>query len=188
MKNSIVFVTAVLFCLMFGTNSFAQTDENIKSSGIKAGIDIPVGDWSSNYGIGFNVADLTKWNVSNNVRILGRTELTFFGGAEVTQQSYGYSYSYTTNPIGIITAGSGVEINLSQQRGFYAMLDFPSMNIIIGTGTGLKVGVGLGFGYEFTLGKALFGCEVRGNLYNAFLTQQNESSLAGIQLGFEAAY
>ena len=189
MKNTIMYVAVVLFCVMFSKNSFAQTDENIKTSGIKAGIDIPIGNWSSDYSIGFNVADITKWNVSNNVRILGRTELTFFGGTSVTRQyGNGYSYTYNTNPVGIITAGTGIEINLSQKRGFYTMLDFPSMNIIIGTGTGLKVGFGLGLGYEFSLGKALFGCELRGNLYNAFLTQTGEQSSAAIQFGFEAAY
>jgi len=188
MKNSIMFAFAILFCITFSISALAQSDPNVKTSGIKAGLDIPVGEWSSDFGIGFNVADLTKWNVSDNVRILGRTELTFFGGTETTRNYYGYSYTYTTNPIGIITAGSGVEFNFTKDSGFYTMLDIPSMNIIIGSGTGLKVGFGIGLGYEFSVGKTLFGCELRGNLYNAFLTQNGEQSIAAVQLGFEAAY
>lgn len=188
MKSSKEFAFAILFCITLSISLFGQEDPNIKTSGIKAGIDIPIGNWSSDYGIGFNAADLTKWNISDNVRVLGRTELTFFGGKEVSQSYYGYTYNYNTNPIGIITAGSGFEFTFSKESGFYSMVDIPSMNIIIGTGTGLKVGFGIGFGYEFTAGKALFGCELRGNLYNAFLTQSDEESIAAIQIGFEAAY
>ncbi len=189
MKKSIGFVFAFLFVIALSVNASAQSRINIKTDGIKGGIDFPIGSWSDNNGIGFNVADLTKWNVSNNVRVLGRLELTFFGGKQVTQQYYpGYSYTYNTNPIGIFTAGSGFEFNLGENSGFYTMLDVPSMNVIIGTGTGLKVGFGVGLGYEFTVGEASFGCELRGNLYNAFLTNPGEQSIAAIQVGFEAAY
>lgn len=189
MGNSIRLVIAALFFAVFSISVFAQTDNNIKTSGIKAGIDIPIGDWSSDYGIGFNVGDITKWNVSDQVRILGRTELTFIGGTEVTQTTlYGYTYKYNTSPIGIITAGSGIEIQMSKESGLYTMLDFPSLNIIIGTGTGLKAGFGIGLGYEFSVGKAQFGLEARGNLYNAFLIQSGEKSIAVLQIGFEAEY
>ena len=183
----IVFVS--LFCLAFSMNVFAQKNENIKTTGIKAGIIFPVGDWSSDYGAGFNVSDLTKWYLSKTVRVLGRMELTFIGGKEVSKEIYpGYNYTYTTNPFGILTAGSGLEFSFEPKGGLYGILDFPSMNIIIAQGTDLRVGFGLGFGYEFSWGKALFGLELRGNLYNALLTQKAEQSIAGIQLGFEVAY
>jgi len=188
MKKLTRFVFVFLFCFAFSINTFAQSKLNIKTDGIKGGIDFPVGSWSSDNGLGFNVADLTKWNVSNEVRVLGRLELTFFGGKEITEQYYGYSYTHSTNPIGIFTAGSGFEFNFGDNSGFYTMLDIPSMNIIIGTGTGLKVGFGVGFGYEFSVGESTFGCEMRGNLYNAFLTDPGEQSIAAIQVGFEAAF
>lgn len=167
----------------------AQTNGYVKTSGIKAGIDIPVGTWSSDFGVGFNVADLTKWNITDNTRILGRMEITFFGGKETTIQVYpDYSYTYQTNPIGILTAGSGIEFGLVQNGSLYSIIDFPSMNIIIGTGTNIKVGFGIGLGYELSFGKALIDFEIRGNLYNAFLTQKAEKSIGGLQLSFEAAY
>ncbi len=192
MGNTIKLAIIVLFFAALNISGFAQTDENIKTSGVKAGIDFPIGDWSSDYGIGFNVGDITKWNITNNIKILGRTELTFIGGTQVSRllgiYPNQYTYTYNTNPIGIITAGSGIEINLSGDRGFYTMLDLPSLNIIIGTGTGIKAGFGIGLGYELSVGKALFGFEARGNLYNAFLTQSGEKSMAVIQIGFTAEY
>ncbi len=192
MKNLVKIVLAALFFIVFSMNVLAQKIENVKTTGIKAGINFPVGTWSSDYSTGFNVADLTKWNITKNVRILGRMEVTFFGGTEVTQTVtyYGHSYTntYQTNPFGILTAGSGVELSFIGNGGPYAILDFPSMNIIVGKLTDVRVGFGAGFGFEFSIGKALLGLEVRGNLYNAFLTQKAEQSIAGVQLGFEAAY
>jgi hypothetical protein len=193
MKTSaVIFVAALLFCSL-SANIFAQKDENVKIGGIKAAVVFPVGEWTDGYSTGFMVADITKWNYSERVRITGRMEMTFFGGKEVTQTAYpGYTYTYTTNPIAILTAGSGMEVKLDHKGSLYGILDFPSLNIILGQGNGFRVGLGLGFGYEFTLGKSLFGVEVRYNYYNALLTQSTnshtESSQGALQLGFEAAF
>jgi hypothetical protein len=182
----IVFV--FLFCFTFSMNVFAQTNDNVKSTGIKAGIVFPIGDLSDNYGIGFMVADLTKWYLSGNVRAVGRMELTFLGGKEITEVLYpGYSYTHTTSPIGILTAGIGFEFFLEPKGGFYGILDFPSMNIIM-AGSGFRVGFGIGFGYEFSWSKAVLGLEARYNLYNALLAQTTEQSQAALQVGLEIAF
>ncbi len=185
-------VLILFFLSMFSSRVFSQKEANVKSTGIKSGILIPVGDLADSWGVGFMVADLTKWSISKYVRVIGRIEVTIYGGKEAKQLVYpGPSpiyYTYTTNPLGIITAGSGFEFNFISKNGFYGMLDFPSMNIILAEGSDLRVGFGAGIGYEFFLGKSLFGIELKTNLYNAFLTKTGENSLVGIHLGFETAF
>ncbi len=168
-------------------NNYSQRGSNIKNSGIKAGIIFPIGSWSSDYGMGFTVADLTKWNISSNVRILGRMELTFFDGKEVKPYQSS-NYSYITNPFGIITAGSGIEFSFDPDYTVYAIADFPSLNLIIMDSSMPRVGFGIGFGFETSWNKAVFDVAVRGNLYNAFLYYKSEESIAGIQLDFSAAF
>jgi hypothetical protein len=184
LKIAIVF----LFCTAFSMNAFAQRDENIKETGLKAGIIFPIGDWTDSYGTGFMVGDLSKWVLSPNVRVVGRLEIAFFGGKDITQNYYpGYSYTYSTSPIGILTAGMGFEFVPDPKSGFYGILDFPSMNVIM-SGSGLKVGAGIGFGYNFSWGKADLALEVKGNVYNALLTQKSESTMGGLQIGLQTAF
>jgi len=187
MKLAVKIVFFLLFCYTFSMNIFGQKIENIKSTGIKAAVIFPVGDFSDYYSTGFMVADVTKWYLSGNVRAVGRLELAFFGGKEISAIGYP-GYTYTTNPIGIFTAGTGLEITFEPKSGFYGILEFPSMNIDMAQGTGFRVGLGIGFGYEFYLGKSMFGFEVRYNRYNALLIQNSEKSQIGLQFGLEAAF
>ncbi len=168
-------------------NNYTQRGPNIKNTGIKAGIIFPVGSWSSDYGMGFTVADLTKWNISSNVRILGRMELTFFDGKEVTP-SQGSDYSYITNPFGIITAGSGIEFGFDPDYIVYVIADFPSLNVIILDNYMLRVGFGIGVGFESSWGKAVFDVSARTNLYNSFLYYKAEQSIAGIEIDFGVTF
>lgn len=198
-------IIAKVFLIFFvltilSTVVYSQKDMNVKTSAIKSGILIPVGELANSSGIGFGISDLTKWSISKYVKVLGRLEAAVYSGKKIENKilvGYDYqrniplyaSFDVTTNPIGIITAGSGFEFSFtSKDEGFYTLLDFPSINAIIAKYGELRAGLGMGFGYEFSWGKSLFGLEFRGNIYNLFLTQTDEKTLAGLQIGFTATF
>jgi len=63
-------------------NTSSGRSSTWKSTGIKAGVVVPIGNISDYYSTGFMVADLSKWYLSKYVRTLGRLELAFLGGKE----------------------------------------------------------------------------------------------------------
>ena len=187
----------IIALILFSVIVNAQSNPGVKTTGIKSGILIPVGDLAKSNNVGFMVADLSKWSISRYVKVLGRLEATIYGGKTIEEKIYYGINPYdqtllyqtitsTTNPTGIITAGSGFEFSfISKGGGFYTILDIPSINIIAAENSDLRVGLGIGLGYEFFWNKSLFGIELRGNIYNAFLTQSGEKTLGGVQIGFE---
>lgn len=202
MKISSKLILIFFFLSTFNSVVLSQKDKdiNVKTTAIKSGILIPVGELAKSNSVGFIVADLTKWSLSKYVKVLGRLEAAVYGGKKIENKIIvGYDYqtntpiymdiSETTNPIGILTAGSGFEFTSgSKDGGFFASVDFPSINMIISKYGELRAGLGAGLGYEFTWGQSLLGFEFKGTAYNVFLSESGEKILMGIQVGFEAAF
>jgi len=122
-------VFLVFFVLtILRTVVYSQKDMNVKTTGIKSGILLPVGELANGWGVGFMAADLTKWSISKYVRVVGRMEAAIYGGKEKETQIFAGYDSHnqpifikektTTQPIGVITAGSGFEFNFTSKNGF----------------------------------------------------------------------
>lgn len=172
-----------LLIIFYVETSFSQTEEKFKSSGIDVNLLIPIGDLGKAQSYGFMIGDLTRWDLNENMKILGRIELGAFGAEKETlkDEFTGMEYTTYTEELLAVIIGSGFQYELENNA--FILFNFPSINYLYR----LRVGAGIGGGLNMSWGKSQLGIEGKFNIYNLFFTREEEKTLMTVGLGFWVA-